>query len=571
MEKGVLMKVSGVYDHYYLHDEITATLKKYAETYPDYTSLVSLNKTPEGRDIWLFSLTDKRTGDFSEKPGYCMNGPVHAQEVIGEMSIMYFIDYLLTNREEKEVARLLSDYTIYAIPNPTPDGTECYLTTPEILRSVNRMYPDDHLMPGLQMKDMDGDGVIRQMRFKDPLGPWKISEEEPRMMIPREPDEIEGEFYQVFREGYFEGGGDWRDHAHNAPEKWGHDLNRSWPIGWRPEALQKGAGDYPLQNIENKTLAEFYSNCKNMCAALIYHCSAGVFFYPPSYKHPKDAIKEDMDRYKAVLKMGTEETGYPAQNVHETFCERQGMFAAGGMDDYLHFGLGLFACACECWDLETQAGIPGKWDRLPAVETGADKYNYELKTLRWVDEHIGKDAFKPWTKFDHPQLGEVEIGGFDYKFVIVNCPPSMLVNELEKTSRVMFRQIMTLPKLSIWDLSSEKIAEDTYKVNATVLNARYLPTYVTKEAEKLKRVKPITVELQGEAVILSGSARQSIGQLQGMSGIRCEHHFTNYVMIPSEPNQKKVSWVIKAKEGTKICVRAQSERAGWAEKEIVLE
>ena len=173
------MKVSGVYDHYYLYDEITAVLRQYAEKYPNYVKLSSLNQTPEGREIWLLQITDTRMGDFSEKPGYCMNGPVHAQEVIGEMAIMFFIDYLLTNREEEKVARLLRDYTIYAIPNPTPDGTECYLTTPEILRSVNRMYPDDQLMPGLQMKDMDGDGVIRQMRFRDSLGPWKISKEDP--------------------------------------------------------------------------------------------------------------------------------------------------------------------------------------------------------------------------------------------------------------------------------------------------------------------------------------------------------------------------------------------------------
>lgn len=565
------MKVSQNYDHYYLHDEITEIFKHYAALYPRYVKLVSLNQTPEGRDIWLLKLTDTETGDFDSKPGYCANGPVHAQEVMGTMAIMYFVDYLLTNREKDDVKRLLQDYTVYAIPNPTPDGTETYLTTPEILRSVNRMYPEDKLLPGLQMQDLDGDGVIRQMRFKDPLGPWKISEEDPRMMIPRKPDEIEGEFYQVFREGCFEGEGDWREHAHNAPEKWGHDLNRSWPLGWRPEALQKGAGEYPLKNIENRTLADFYSSQKNLCASLIYHTSAGVFFYPPSYIHPKDAPKEDMDRYKAVLKMGTEETGYPVQNVHETFCERQGMFAAGSLDDYLHFGLGLFSCACELWDLETQAGIPGKWDRLPAIETGEDKYTYEYKTLKWVDEHIGKEAFKPWTKFDHPQLGEVEIGGFDYKFVIVNCPTQFLEKELEKPCRFMFRQVMTLPKLELADVKVTEEEPGLYRIEASVLNRRYLPTYVTKVAENLKITKPVTAELIGDVKLVAGSAKQNLGQLPGMSGIRAEHHFTNYVMIPSPPIQKKASWLVKAEKGTQVIVKAQNSRAGSALAKITLE
>ena len=565
------MKFSQSYNHYYLHDEITEILKSYEEKYPDYAKLVSLNKTQEGRDIWLLKLTNTASGGFDEKPGYCANGPVHAQEVVGTMSIMFFLDFLLTNREEEEVAQLLNDYTIYAIPNPTPDGTECYLTTPEILRSVDRMYPEQELQPGLQMKDMDGDGVIRQMRFKDPQGPWKISEEDPRMMIPRKPDEIKGEFYQVFREGYFEGEGDWREHAHNAPEKWGHDLNRSWPIGWRPEALQKGEGNYPLQNVENRTLAEFFSSQKNLCAVLIFHCSAGVFFYPPSYKKPGEAPKEDMDRYKAVLAMGTEETGYPVENVYETFCQRQGMFSAGSMDDYLHFGLGLFSCACECWDLETQAGIPGKWDRLPAKETGMDKYNYEYKTLKWVDEHIGKEAFKPWTKFDHPQLGEVEIGGFDYKFVIVNCPIPFLQQEIEKTSRFMFRQVMTLPKLELSGVKVTGEGDGIYRIEANVLNQRFLPTYVTREAVNLKLVKPVTAELSGNVQIVSGAAKQDLGQLQGMSGVRCEHHFTNYVMIPSDPIQKKAVWVVKGRPGTEVKIKAASQRAGNAEITVVLE
>lgn len=565
------MKHTQNYDHYYQHEEITRIFKEYVTQYPDYVQLISLNQTPEKRDIWLLKVTDTKAGDFDEKPGYCANGPVHAQEVVGTMSIMFFVDYLLTNREAPEIAQLLKDYTIYAIPNPTPDGTESYLTTPEILRSVDRMYPEKELQPGLQMKDMDGDGVIRQMRFKDSLGPWKISDEDPRMMIPRKPDEVKGEFYQVFREGYFEGDGDWREHAHNAPEKWGHDLNRSWPIGWRPEALQKGAGDYPLQNIENKTLADFYSSQKNLCAALVYHCSAGVFFYPPSYKHPKEAPKEDMDRYKAVLEMGTEETGYPVQNVYETFCERQGMFAAGSLDDYLHFGLGLFSCACECWDLETQAGIPGKWDRLPAKETGMDKYRYEYKTLKWVDENIGREAFKPWSKFEHPQLGEVEIGGFDYKFVIVNCPIPFLENELEKTCRFMQRQMMTLPKLEISDVKVRMEEEGIYRIEATVLNQRFLPTYVTREAVNLKVVKPVTVELSGDVSILSGGIKQNLGHLPGMSGIRSEHHFTNYVMIPGEPIQKKAVWVVKGKKGTEITVKAASTRAGIAVVTAVLD
>ena len=57
-----------VYDHYYRYDEITAILKSYAEKHPGYASLSSIGTTPEGREIWIMSVTDGRTGAPEDKP-----------------------------------------------------------------------------------------------------------------------------------------------------------------------------------------------------------------------------------------------------------------------------------------------------------------------------------------------------------------------------------------------------------------------------------------------------------------------------------------------------------------------
>ena len=123
------MKLKYSYNHYFKHDEITEILQEFALQYPKLCRLTSLNKTEEGRDIWLMEITDLSFGAFEEKPAYVSAGNIHAGEVTGSMNVMYLIDTLLTGYEENvEIRNILRDYTIYAIPRISPDGSEFYLT-----------------------------------------------------------------------------------------------------------------------------------------------------------------------------------------------------------------------------------------------------------------------------------------------------------------------------------------------------------------------------------------------------------------------------------------------------------
>ena len=56
-----------------------------------------------------------------------------------------------------------------------------------------------------------------------------------------------------------------------------------------------------------------------------------------------------------------------------------------------------------------------------------------------------EEGFKPWTEYDHPQLGKVEIGGVYAKFVEQNPPKKLLQQEVEKHVRFMLREVKALP------------------------------------------------------------------------------------------------------------------------------
>jgi murein tripeptide amidase MpaA len=120
------------------------------------------------------------------------------------------------------------------------DGAEKYLTTPYMLRSSIRPYPHTDEKPGLYPEDINGDGLILQMRQKDTCGAWKISA--PRILAlwcVANQRNLRGLFTLCSPEGLI------RDYdGYNfttAPTLEGLDFNRNYPVYWVPEGEQQGA------------------------------------------------------------------------------------------------------------------------------------------------------------------------------------------------------------------------------------------------------------------------------------------------------------------------------------------
>ena len=113
----------------------------------------------------------------------------------------------------------------------------------------------------------------------------EITEKDPGLSIKRAPDDMDGEFYNVFTEGEildFDG-----YTIKPALQKWDNDFNRNFPAMWKHESGQRGTGSYPLSNIETKTVADFILNHKTICN-----------LYPPGLKPSNEADKADMRSYR---------------------------------------------------------------------------------------------------------------------------------------------------------------------------------------------------------------------------------------------------------------------------------
>ena len=100
-----------------------------------------------------------------------------------------------------------------------------------------------------------------------------------------------------------------------------------------------------------------------------------------------------------------------------------------------------------------------------------------------------------WYKFDHPQLGKVELGGADAFRIWTNAPSSKLRAEIAAHAEVAVYQAMASPRLEIKHTKAESLGNDTWRVELGVANTGWLGTEVTKLAHDHKIVLPITVEI----------------------------------------------------------------------------
>lgn len=547
-------KVSVSFDRYYRYEEMMQYLNDVVKAYPQIASMEVIGQSYEKRDIPALTLTNTQTGDPSAKPALYVEANIHAGEVTGAMTALNLIDMLVSNfGDDVQISRLLDRYTFYVLPRVNPDGAELYLSTPATLRSSVRPWPEQEMdkLPGLHPQDINDDGKILQMRKRDDKrGAWKISKRDPRLMLPREPWDFNEPFYCLLPEGLIQKFDGEPFEVIRTP--FGLDMNRNFPSNWHPSV--QGGGDFPTSEPEVRGVVEFITKHPNIALANSYHTSGGIFFRNP-YQYGDDAIDQtDLKLIRAVAAEGTKVTGYPDVKSSNRAC----------LPEWLYEHKGIIGFTTELWDRLGQAGI----DKAQAqkASTPEEKEEIQIRLLQWNDRALSGTGFHNWTSFQHPQLGDVEIGGWDPKTNMQNPPEFLLPAETFKNAQWAIRQAACLPYISIQDTKQEKLDGSLWKITATVINEGFLPTYITNKTLSLKAVKPDSISLEG-AEILNGKKSVSLGHLQGYS---LAHYSGGYgASVPT--SVAKATWLVKGNSGDTITLKAKSIRGGQAEAKVTLE
>jgi murein tripeptide amidase MpaA len=553
------------FDRFYRYDELTQHLRRMAGSFPGLVEMVGLGKSHEGREIWLLKVTNRDTGSDESKPAFWVDGNIHATEVSASTACLYFLDYLLSRYgEDPAVTRVLDTRVYYVVPRVNPDGAEWALADqPKYVRSSTRPYPyDEEPVSGLKQEDVDGDGRMLMMRIEDPNGPWKVCDEEPRLMVRRDPAEVGGVYYRLLPEGRLEN----YDGVTISiqPKKEGLDLNRNFPEHWRQEYEQRGAGPYPASEAEVHALVAFITEHPNIVGGVAFHTYSGVILRPYDDRDDKEFPVEDLWTYKSIGEKATALTGYPNVSVFHDFRYHPKQIVTGGFDTWLYEQMGAYAWTVEIWSPQREAGIADykfiDWYRSHSLKD-------DLTLLRWSDDVLDGRGYVDWYEYEHPQLGTVELGGWDHIFAFRNPPPAFLEREVARFPEWLVWSLLISPRLELYEAKAIPLGRDAYRVRLVVHNTGWLPSYGTKKALEKKILRGVVceIEIPDGATLEVGESREVLGQLEGRA-------YKDAFMSAEDTtdDRVKVEWVVRAPRGGAVKLIARHVRAGTVSTEVVL-
>jgi hypothetical protein len=137
--------------------------------------------------------------------------------------------------------------------------------------------------------------------------------------------------------------------------------------------------------------------------------------------------------------------------------------------------------------------------------------------LKYSDEKRDGSGFLDWKPFHHPQLGDVEIGGFVPGFK-VRPPDDELPRLIDEQSRFAVELLNRLPKLETLAPTVERLGPGLWRITVRTVNNGSLPT-MAAIGVKARRADPtiVSIDLPLKALV-AGEKLQRTWTIPGAGG-----------------------------------------------------
>ncbi len=536
------------------HAALSARLEELTAAHPDLAQKILLGRSRGGRDIVALRLA---SGEIAPgRPAILVVGNLEGPQVFSSALVLWQAERLLERAaSDDKVRALLADTTLYLLPRANPDGAQARFSKPlSEAEATGRGVDDDR--DGREgedpPQDVDGDGVIAWMRVPDPEGTWIPDPTDARASIEADAKKGERGRFKLVREG--------RDL--DGDERISEDgpadavVNRNFASQWREH--EAASGQFPMDEPEARALAEFVLGHHDVALVLAYGALDNLVEAPKTAKEagsrgddripPAGWLEADAALLAEIARRRKELVGEGTKGPAE---------AGGSFTGWAYDHRGLFALAVVPWDipLEDKKDEKGERGKDAAPEKGAEekaesgvgeeakeepkaeaqeekgpaeqkgkkdepKPSDEAKRLKWCDAQAEGARFHSWTSFQHPELGEVEIGGW-MPYARVE-PPAERADEI---ARLELDFLLTLgallPRVALVETHARELSPGLVEVEAVVENAALLPVR-SASARRTDTVRAARARLllpEG-ATRVAGGRQELIGELAGSGGRR---------------------------------------------------
>ncbi|MCC6409645.1 MAG: hypothetical protein IT453_20995 [Planctomycetes bacterium] len=569
------------------HATLTARLRALAAAHPERCALAPIGRSRADRDIWCL-----RVGAAPAeraRPAVLVVANLEGPELFSS-SIALALAERAASASDDAAKGFLANTTLYVVPRLDVDAAEARFAKPlvEVLATGHGIDDDrDGRSAEDPPSDVDGDGLVTSMRKLDPEGEWIEDPNEPRALVKADRNKGERGKYKLYVEG--------RDLDHD--ERVAEDaladtwLNANFPFGWKEH--DPHAGLFATDEPGARALCDFVLEHRDLALVVTLGGYDDLVEKPKSAKGgdglPTGWIEGDASLLAELGKRYGDATGNATKGTRDD---------AGSFQGWAYHYRGLWVLAGNPWDLPLEApkaesaGKGGESSAETPAEKATEKSDAgsgekpteksdakraeepddvksaaarksdtkrekpsrepsdDAKRLQWIDATGESSRFVAWRKFAHPELGEVEIGGFA-PYARVEPPAKERAELVRKHGDFVLSLGAALPRVAIVELTAKDLGSNVWEVRAALENPAFLPLS-SASARRNDAVRPAraTLELGDGDTLLAGSRRELVRELAGSGG------------------RRELRWLVRTREPRALSLEVDTDNAGIVRRNV---
>lgn len=539
-------------DHsgYRRFEQIETQLQTLARQHPERVHLHSIGKSAGGKPLYLLSIAATGKVKPEHRPALFVGANIAGFHHAGSAAAMHLID-TLAKSTDKKVTDLLATRTLYIAPVLNPDAHAALFQTPRQLRTRNtgtRDHDLDGLMAEDDANDLDGNGIITQMRIKDATGDMIIDPKDPRRMIKADTSKGERGTHRVF----IEGKDDDKDGLFNEDGAGGIVPDRNFAAGF--PVADSDAGAWPGLAPETKAIMDALLARRNIAMAVVFGTANQLLaaptgferITPPGATPAAEANKPEADDVKVLASLAEAyKKSLDQAGLDSKRSARQ--TGKGSFANWLYFHYGVQTVELDVW------GAPTVKMATPTPATANDKKtppDPERDLLAYLSEH-NSTAIVPWKAIKLDDGSEVEVGGID---PFAEFAPT--IKTLEPAIAVHSAQLLDwagkLGQLELLETKVETKGDKVWRISAVGALQGDFPSH-TKLAAKMRNKIPVRLEMR------PGKHVSSLTLNRAVTAERID-----------SSGSIKAEWLVQGSKGDTVDIALWSNQAGRVLRTITL-